>query len=74
MIVGISGATGIVYGPRLLEMLRELEIETHLVMTKAGERTLAYETGSHATRWAQNGQLPPSYGPGTPAPQNACSP
>jgi flavin prenyltransferase len=44
MIVGISGATGIVYGLRLLEMLRELDIETHLVMTKAGERTLAYET------------------------------
>ena len=44
MIVGISGATGITYGLRLLAMLRELDIETHLVMTKAGERTLAYET------------------------------
>jgi 4-hydroxy-3-polyprenylbenzoate decarboxylase len=44
MIVGISGATGIVYGLRLLAMLRELDVETHLVMTKAGERTLAYET------------------------------
>ena len=44
MIVGISGATGIIYGLRLLELLRELDIETHLVMTKAGERTLAYET------------------------------
>jgi hypothetical protein len=44
MIVGISGATGIIYGLRLLEMLLELDIETLLVMTKAGERTLAYET------------------------------
>ncbi|MBS0219648.1 MAG: UbiX family flavin prenyltransferase [Proteobacteria bacterium] len=44
MIVGISGATGIIYGLRLLATLRELDIETHLVMTKAGERTLAYET------------------------------
>jgi 4-hydroxy-3-polyprenylbenzoate decarboxylase len=44
LIVGISGATGVVYGVRLLEMLRQLDIETHLVMTKAGERTLAYET------------------------------
>jgi flavin prenyltransferase len=44
MIVGISGATGIIYGLRLLEMLKRLDIETHLVMTKAGERTLAYET------------------------------
>ena len=46
MIVGISGATGIIYGLRLLDMLRKLDIETHLVMTKAGERTLAYETNS----------------------------
>jgi 4-hydroxy-3-polyprenylbenzoate decarboxylase len=44
MIVGISGATGTIYGLRLLEMLRVLDIETHLVMTKPGERTLAYET------------------------------
>lgn len=44
MIIGISGATGIVYGIRLLEVLRELNVETHLVVTKAGERTLAYET------------------------------
>jgi flavin prenyltransferase len=44
MIVGISGATGIIYGLRLLQMLKEFDIETHLVMTKAGERTLAYET------------------------------
>jgi 4-hydroxy-3-polyprenylbenzoate decarboxylase len=44
MIVGISGATGIVYGIRVLEVLRELNVETHLVVTKAAERTLAYET------------------------------
>jgi 4-hydroxy-3-polyprenylbenzoate decarboxylase len=44
LIVGISGATGIVYGIRLLQVARALEIETHLVVTKAGERTLAYET------------------------------
>ena len=44
MIVGISGATGVVYGLRLLAALRRLGIESHLVMTKAGERTLAHET------------------------------
>jgi 4-hydroxy-3-polyprenylbenzoate decarboxylase len=44
MIVGISGATGTVYGLRLLDVLRRLDIETHLVLTKAGERTLCYET------------------------------
>jgi 4-hydroxy-3-polyprenylbenzoate decarboxylase len=44
MIVGISGATGIIYGLNLLARLRTLNIESHLVITKAGERTLAYET------------------------------
>ena len=44
MIVGISGATGTIYGLRILEVLRLLDIETHLIMTKPGERTLAYET------------------------------
>lgn len=44
LIVGISGATGIVYGVRLLQVARVLALETHLVVTKAGERTLAYET------------------------------
>ncbi len=49
MIGGISGASGAVYGPRLLEALRELDIESHLVFTSPGERTLAYET-DHASR------------------------
>ena len=44
LIVGISGASGTVYGVRLLEMLRACEIETHLVMSKSAEMTLAYET------------------------------
>lgn len=44
MIVGISGATGTIYGLRILSALRGLDIETHLVMTKPGERTLACET------------------------------
>ncbi|CCD97727.1 UbiX family flavin prenyltransferase [Bradyrhizobium sp. STM 3809] len=44
MIVGVSGATGVVYAIRLLELLRELRIESHLVITKPGEMTLAYET------------------------------
>jgi len=44
LIVGISGASGVVYGVRLLEALRPLPVETHLVMTKAAEMTLGYET------------------------------
>lgn len=44
LIVGISGASGIVYGVRVLEALRSLDIETHLVMTRAAQVTLAHET------------------------------
>ena len=44
MIVGISGATEIIYGLPILEVLRLLNIETHRVMSKPGERTLACET------------------------------
>jgi len=44
LIVGISGASGVIYGVRLLEALKELPIETHLVMTRTAEVTLAHET------------------------------
>jgi 4-hydroxy-3-polyprenylbenzoate decarboxylase len=45
LVVGICGATGAIYGIRLLEVLRGLpEMETHLVISKAGERTIAWET------------------------------
>ncbi|MCB2108347.1 MAG: UbiX family flavin prenyltransferase [Rhodobacteraceae bacterium] len=44
LIVGISGASGIVYGIRVLEALKAAGVETHLVMSKAAELTLAYET------------------------------
>src|ERR1700694_5719469 len=44
IVVGISGATGIIYGIRALQMLRELGIETHLVVSRAGEMTREYET------------------------------
>jgi flavin prenyltransferase len=44
LIVGISGASGVIYGVRLLEALQELPVETHLVMTRTAEVTLAHET------------------------------
>src|SRR5436190_23254550 len=44
LIVGISGASGVIYGIRLLKMLRNLPVESHLVMTRSAEMTLAYET------------------------------
>tara|TARA_A100001037_G_scaffold180139_1_gene161527 strand:+ start:369 stop:968 length:600 start_codon:yes stop_codon:yes gene_type:complete len=44
LIVGISGATGIVYGVRLLEVLHDTDVESHLVVTRPGLMTLGYET------------------------------
>ena len=44
LIIGLSGASGVAYGIRLLELLRPTPIETHLVMTKAAEMTVACET------------------------------
>jgi 4-hydroxy-3-polyprenylbenzoate decarboxylase len=45
LVVGICGATGAVYGVRLLEVLRDVpEVETHLVISKAAERTIPWET------------------------------
>ena len=40
LIVGISGASGVVYGIRLLETLKALPVESHLVMSKSAELTL----------------------------------
>ena len=49
IVIGISGASGAVYGVRLLERLRENRaVETHLVLTRAGEKTLFLETGTQA--------------------------
>ena len=44
IVVGISGASGVIYGVRALEILREAGIETHLVMSRSAEVTLAHET------------------------------
>lgn len=58
LVVGISGASGAIYGIRVLQALAPLGIETHLVMSKAAEVTLAHETRMKlaevrelATRW-----------------------
>jgi 4-hydroxy-3-polyprenylbenzoate decarboxylase len=44
LVVGISGASGVIYGVRLLKLLKKLPVETHLVMSRSAELTLAYET------------------------------
>ena len=44
LILGISGASGVIYGIRMLQILQEKPIETHLVISKSAEITIAYET------------------------------
>ena len=44
IIVAITGATGTIYGVRLLEMLKGTDVETHLVLSKWAARTLTHET------------------------------
>ncbi|MGE8164723.1 UbiX family flavin prenyltransferase [Paraburkholderia sp. NPDC080076] len=44
LVVGISGASGAIYGVRLLHLLRELEVESHLVVSRSAQVTLAQET------------------------------
>jgi 4-hydroxy-3-polyprenylbenzoate decarboxylase len=52
IVVGVSGASGAVYGYRLLEMLRSVpNVGTHLVLTRTGERTGYLELGIKASDW-----------------------
>jgi 4-hydroxy-3-polyprenylbenzoate decarboxylase len=44
LVVGITGASGVILGIRLLEILHSMEIETHLVISPAGRTTIAQET------------------------------
>lgn len=44
LVVGITGASGVIYGLRLLESLKGSGVETHLVLTRAAEMTISYET------------------------------
>ena len=45
LIVGISGASGVIYGIRLLQVLRDVpDVETHLVLSQAGGLTIGLET------------------------------
>jgi len=44
LIIGITGASGTIYAVRALELLKKLDVETHLVMSRSAQVTLAYET------------------------------
>lgn len=64
IVVGISGASGIVYGVRLLGLLRDAGLQTHLVMSKSAELAAAHElelklreVRALATHWHANGDL-----------------
>jgi flavin prenyltransferase len=45
LIVGITGASGAVFGVRLLDRLREFDVEVHLIVSAWGARTITHETG-----------------------------
>lgn len=49
LIVGISGTSGIIYGIRLLEILKKKDVETHLVLTDIAESILREETSLHSS-------------------------
>jgi len=44
LVVGITGSTGVIYGIRLLEVLKEKNIETHLILTEWAQKCIAMET------------------------------
>jgi flavin prenyltransferase len=46
IVLGLSGASGAIYGLRLLDKLRDLNAEIHLIITRSGEKTLFLETGT----------------------------
>ena len=49
LIIGISGASGVIYGIRMLELLRDTPVETHLVISTSEEIKVAYATGWKAS-------------------------
>ncbi|GFN40157.1 MAG: UbiX family flavin prenyltransferase [Thaumarchaeota archaeon] len=44
LVIGITGSTGVIYGVRMLEVLRECKVETHLIITEWAKKCLAMET------------------------------
>ena len=72
LIVGITGSTGVVYGIRLLEVLRDLKIETHLIMSDWAKKCIPLETNktieyvaSLATQSSENTNMASSVSSGT---------
>ena len=66
IIIGINGSSGVIYGIRLLQVLESIpNLETHLVVTRAGEQTIEIETEYKASRIAMlptaPGKIPPGW-------------
>jgi 4-hydroxy-3-polyprenylbenzoate decarboxylase len=45
IVIGISGASGVIYGVRMLSLLKEKDVETHLILSEAGKKNIEIETG-----------------------------
>ena len=61
LIIGISGASGAIYGVRLLELLKGCGVETHLIMSRAAQMTLSYETDLKVAQVEQLASVVHSY-------------
>ena len=48
IVVGIAGASGVIYGVRMLSLLKEMGIETHLIISEAGKKNIEIETNYRA--------------------------
>ena len=53
LVVGITGASGAIYGLRVLKALREIKVETHLVISRSGQITVAHELDMSAAELAK---------------------
>ena len=57
LIIGMTGATGALFGTRLLAALRGSDVEAHLVVSQWAERTIEHETGMSVAAWRQQLRL-----------------
>jgi len=52
IIIGIAGASGVIYGVRMLSLLKEQDFETHLIISEAGKKNIEIETSYKASEVA----------------------
>jgi 4-hydroxy-3-polyprenylbenzoate decarboxylase len=52
IIIGIAGASGVIYGVRMLTLLKEQDLETHLIISEAGKKNIEIETSYNVTEVA----------------------